>query len=151
MWEKFHTSITSRVSACESVAVVKCHVRPVQHCAAGHNCRYNWVQLWSTRRMPARWSECQGEPQSTKKRGRVVKNPVQCCIVSQWYLWLMENHYPINHETSTGALVVLNYKRCAKNRGIDGAFENEQQYVTHTLLWDSILNHLNKRFGLDGF
>lgn len=44
--------------------------------------------------------------------------------MSQRYLWLMENHCAIDNETSTGALVVLDYKRCAKNRGMDGALNN---------------------------
>lgn len=44
--------------------------------------------------------------------------------MNQWYLWLMENHCAIDNETSTGALMVLNYKRCAKNRGIEGTFEH---------------------------
>lgn len=54
----------------------------------------------------------------------------------------MEKHCAIDNETSTGALVVLSYKRCAKNSGIDGAFEHEQQYVTHSFLWHSNLTIL---------
>lgn len=46
----------------------------------------------------------------------------------------MENRYAIDNETSTGALVVLNYKRHAKNSGICGTFEHEQQYMTQILL-----------------
>lgn len=63
----------------------------------------------------------------------------------------MEIHSAIDDETSTGALVVLNYKSCAKNSGIDGTFEHEQQYMTHTLLSDCKLDLFNKRFGLYGF
>lgn len=63
---------------------------------------------------------------------RAAKNRVvRPSIVKRWYLWLMENQCAIDNETSTGALVVLNYKRRAKNRGIDGAFERGQQCMTH--------------------
>lgn len=37
----------------------------------------------------------------------------------------MENHCAIDNETSTGALMVLHYKRCAKNREMDSAFEHD--------------------------
>lgn len=47
----------------------------------------------------------------------------------------MENHCAVDNEASTGALVVFNYtKKSAKNKGIDGLFEREQQCTMHTLL-----------------
>lgn len=41
----------------------------------------------------------------------------EAALWTKWYLWLIENRCAIVNETSTGALVVLDYKRRAKNRG----------------------------------